>query len=627
MIRGNIARPWLANDRPMWKLNQILSILAQSLFALASLHSGPNRVIHGNIKPENILVTGREPGPIIKLADFGLVKGYMHSNDRAVTLLYTAPEVFYGRAYDSKVDIWSLGVVIIQLLLDGKLPEPTKLPMQAPQYCKDIVAAVNNNYCYHRDRGPHMSTLVYGFVAQYMLQLDPRWRLSAEECLGHAAFLQMYPVQPSPRGAGGSENRTKQHFDEITSSKLPHGKEGRVLVPKRVEATVSTATYEPGVRINQILNGQGSKESSSLKPSRVSKADVAQPLSSGMVFENNQNSVPGNSQRASGKKPATTQEQEPKDRETVGLGRDSRVDYSCKARHDESPEARPSRVPPDCPSPIRKPDWFKHHVEGLPLARPIRSPSPYQMPDWYNDLRVSPDVCSNRMTSETQQKSKPASSTPHHDRQPEARASHRVSDHQQASKSKPSTPRHNQQDRKADSSNRGNDGSPIARSSLVSSQIHPKRVPDWYTEQQYDHTPVAGPSATPSDKQQKLKAKMQRRVSRSDSDTRRRKSSISSSAVEASSSGAISQKAATRPAPAASYNIQFTAINATNSPQAREDSPATVHGDDDDAPKVPLNIPLLNRYKDEYGAELMSYLHSKGEFPAEDRLLGDRVLE
>ena len=197
-IRGNLARPWQKRDRPSWTFSQILSILTQLLRGLASLHASPNPVIHRDIKPENILFEDherlaepREPGPWIKLADFGEATQGDISEGAGGTWRYAAPETFSGQAYDSKVDVWSLGVVILQLLSMGHLPIPTRSGPQGAQWCQDIITFVNHKYKFylHRDTsqsGSDVSSLetpLWGFIAVLMLKLEPKDRKSAQECL------------------------------------------------------------------------------------------------------------------------------------------------------------------------------------------------------------------------------------------------------------------------------------------------------------------------------------------------------------------------------------------------------------------------------------------------------------
>lgn len=102
-------------------LDNLKRMTYQVLLALEYIHS--LQVIHADIKPENILVTrsvrklSRPLELDFKLCDFG---SSCFITDEPTTYLqskaYRAPEVLVGGQYDTKIDMWSLGCVILEIL-------------------------------------------------------------------------------------------------------------------------------------------------------------------------------------------------------------------------------------------------------------------------------------------------------------------------------------------------------------------------------------------------------------------------------------------------------------------------------------------------------------------------------
>ncbi len=80
-----------------------------------------NNIIHRDLKPQNILISSDNT---LKLTDFGFAR---HFDDQGLaetlcgTPLYMAPEIIKFKKYGIKVDLWSLGVIIYEMLF-GKLP-------------------------------------------------------------------------------------------------------------------------------------------------------------------------------------------------------------------------------------------------------------------------------------------------------------------------------------------------------------------------------------------------------------------------------------------------------------------------------------------------------------------------
>ncbi|XP_056231219.1 serine/threonine-protein kinase ULK3 isoform X1 [Seriola aureovittata] len=86
--------------------------------ALQFLHE--RNISHLDLKPQNILLSGSA----LKLADFGFAQ-YMSPWDEQSALrgspLYMAPEMVCRRQYDSRVDLWSVGVILYEALF-GRAP-------------------------------------------------------------------------------------------------------------------------------------------------------------------------------------------------------------------------------------------------------------------------------------------------------------------------------------------------------------------------------------------------------------------------------------------------------------------------------------------------------------------------
>ena len=102
------------NDFEGLSLGLIRRFAIQLLYALKYLKE--HDVIHCDLKPENILIKSYSRSEI-KVIDFGSSCFiHDHLSSYVQSRSYRAPEVILGCAYDYKIDIWSLGCILAELL-------------------------------------------------------------------------------------------------------------------------------------------------------------------------------------------------------------------------------------------------------------------------------------------------------------------------------------------------------------------------------------------------------------------------------------------------------------------------------------------------------------------------------
>ncbi|KAL1007405.1 hypothetical protein UPYG_G00086340 [Umbra pygmaea] len=179
--------------------------LQQIACALQFLHS--HNISHLDLKPQNILLSGS----VLKLADFGFAS-YMSPWDEQSALrgspLYMAPEMVCRRQYDSRVDLWSVGVILYETLF-GRTPfasrsyaeleekirsdKPIELPAGArvSRDCRDLLLRL-------LDRDPATRITFTQFFTHPWVDLE---HMPSAESLGKAKELVLEAVQKDQDGA------------------------------------------------------------------------------------------------------------------------------------------------------------------------------------------------------------------------------------------------------------------------------------------------------------------------------------------------------------------------------------------------------------------------------------------
>ena len=166
------------------KLNNIeaMDLLIQILNVVSYLHNELN-IVHRDLKPENFLIdNNNNKKPIIKLIDFGFAchipkSGYM--KDFFGTPIYTAPEIIQKWSYSEKIDLWSVGIILFNMLT-GCQPFNTKgeyKDIDQEVVEKDIEFEVINN--------ENIRNLCMGLLAK-----NPARRFNAKKALEKAIKIR-----------------------------------------------------------------------------------------------------------------------------------------------------------------------------------------------------------------------------------------------------------------------------------------------------------------------------------------------------------------------------------------------------------------------------------------------------
>ncbi|XP_062857464.1 serine/threonine-protein kinase PAK 6b [Trichomycterus rosablanca] len=159
---------------------QIATVSEAVLQALEYLHA--QGVIHRDIKSDSILLTldGR-----VKLSDFGFCAQISKDIPKRKSLVGTpywmAPEVISKAPYGTEVDVWSLGIMVVEMV-DGEPPYFSDTPIAAMKRLRDEPAPSIRN--------AHKISPVLRDFLNSMLTKDPLERASATDLLKHPFLLQ-----------------------------------------------------------------------------------------------------------------------------------------------------------------------------------------------------------------------------------------------------------------------------------------------------------------------------------------------------------------------------------------------------------------------------------------------------
>ena len=167
---------------------EILKYFYEILQGLYYLHK--NRVLHRDLKTLNIFLTKDNH---IKIGDFGVSKKLINNNIYAYTFVgtpyYLSPEICQNKAYDEKSDVWSLGVIIYELIT---LNKPFDSQSQMGLFMKilkgkpaPIINSIKHSY----------SQKLINLVIENLLDKDPLTRYGILQTINSGIFDKFFREQ------------------------------------------------------------------------------------------------------------------------------------------------------------------------------------------------------------------------------------------------------------------------------------------------------------------------------------------------------------------------------------------------------------------------------------------------
>jgi serine/threonine protein kinase/TPR repeat protein len=287
-------------------------LLLQACEAIDEAHA--LGIVHRDLKPANLFVTTHVNGtPLVKVLDFGISKSTATS-DMSVTAsttvmgtpLYMSPEQFTSaRSVDPRSDIWSLGVILYELLtgtppfpgatrsevctavLKGAYTRPTRRRPEVPPSLEQLISLA-----LVRDREKRLPS-VAAFAARLMPFGTEAGRLShdrIQRLASRAPVPSERPVEPdgfktSPPKAAGTEETSAGHVTAAPAESAVPPRDKTEPRPSRwprfavlgvVAAAAASAIVLPRFRQSRLDASLDSAAAASMDPTRTDAANAAE---------------------------------------------------------------------------------------------------------------------------------------------------------------------------------------------------------------------------------------------------------------------------------------------------------------------------------------------------------------
>jgi len=276
LVPGETLRDLMARAGPL-PAELTIAITAQLADALAYAHA--QGLVHRDIKPANLLLRDEGGDTVrVKIADFGIAKAVAAagadltaSGDMLGTPKYLSPEQVQGREPDGRADLYSVGVVLFEMLAG-------RPPFSASTEIATALAHVQEPVPDIDEVRPDLPVGL-GELVSSLLVKDPRYRLASALALGGALTSirksMGVPTQSEPDAylnlnAGGAAGRPPGQSDDGSGPRTLIDSVRPDLVSPTIVGTVGEGTADGGItdRFNgssEALVGSGEQPTVTLR--------------------------------------------------------------------------------------------------------------------------------------------------------------------------------------------------------------------------------------------------------------------------------------------------------------------------------------------------------------------------
>ncbi|KAF1811658.1 glycogen synthase kinase-like protein-3 beta [Eremomyces bilateralis CBS 781.70] len=251
------ASQWFNKMKTVMPILEVKLYIYQLFRALAYLHS--QGICHRDIDPQNLLL---DPATgILKLCDFGSAKILENNepHDSYLRLKYCrAPELIFGATnYTTKIDVWSAGCVMAELILghplfpcDSSIDQLVEMIKMLGAPTRDQIRAINPKYIGHKfpQTKPHPFCKVFREadadaidLISKLIEYTPTQRLLAIDAMVHPFFDQLRDPStklPDSRRINGAARELPVLFDFSHHELSIAPPLNQKLVPKHVRPTL-----------------------------------------------------------------------------------------------------------------------------------------------------------------------------------------------------------------------------------------------------------------------------------------------------------------------------------------------------------------------------------------------------